>query len=88
MLVPFASAAVSASASREMLVNVFGFADSHPGQQAVVTRLIHGKSVLAVLPAGGGKSFCFQLFALSLDGLALIISPLMAPMKDQIDFLE
>ena len=57
------------------------------GQEAAVGRLLAGRSVLAIFPTGGGKSLCYQLPALLLDGLTLVISPLIALMKDQLDFL-
>ncbi|QUE53318.1 RecQ family ATP-dependent DNA helicase [Luteolibacter ambystomatis] len=57
------------------------------GQEQVVRTLIDGRSALAVFPTGGGKSLCYQLPALLLDGLTLVISPLIALMKDQVDAL-
>ena len=71
----------------DVLRETFGFSEFRDGQQAVVDRLLAGKSVLAVFPTGGGKSICYQLPALMLDGLTLVISPLIALMKDQLDFL-
>src|SRR3954464_2874792 len=71
----------------EMLQSVFGFPAFRDGQEAVVSRLLAGKSVLAIFPTGGGKSLCYQLPALLLDGVTLVVSPLIALMKDQIDFL-
>jgi len=65
----------------------FGFNTFRDGQKEVMTRLLAGKSVLAVFPTGGGKSLCYQLPALLLDGLTVVISPLIALMKDQLDFL-
>ena len=65
----------------------FGFDDFRDGQQAVITRLLAGRSVLAIFPTGAGKSLCYQLPALLLDGLSVVISPLIALMKDQLDFL-
>ena len=50
--------------------------------------LLAGRSALAVFPTGGGKSVCYQLPALMLDGVTIVVSPLIALMKDQIDFLE
>ncbi len=73
--------------ARSTLKQVFGFDDFLAGQDDVITRLLDGKSVLAVFPTGGGKSLCYQLPALLFDGLTLVISPLIALMKDQIDFL-
>src|SRR5688572_53039 len=69
------------------LSGVFGFPAFREGQEPVVSRLLDGRSVLAVFPTGAGKSLCYQLPALMLDGLTLVISPLIALMKDQIDFL-
>jgi ATP-dependent DNA helicase RecQ len=71
----------------EVLRQVFGFDGFREGQQAVVDRLLDGKSVLAIFPTGAGKSLCYQLPALMLDGVTVVISPLIALMKDQIDFL-
>jgi ATP-dependent DNA helicase RecQ len=70
------------------LNNVFGFDTFREGQEAVITKILEGKSALAVFPTGSGKSLCYQLSALHLDGLTLVISPLIALMKDQIDFLD
>ena len=78
----------SEDALRDSLRGLFGFPEYRNGQEAVVTRLVEGKSVLAIFPTGGGKSLCYQLPALHLDGLTLVISPLIALMKDQLDFLD
>ena len=72
----------------EVLQSVFGFDAFRAGQEQVITRLLAGRSALAVFPTGRGKSLCYQLPALMLDGLTLVISPLVALMKDQIDFLR
>ena len=58
-----------------------------PGQEAVVAALLAGRSALAVFPTGGGKSLCYQLPALLLEGVTLVVSPLIALMKDQVDGL-
>ncbi|HEV7299915.1 MAG TPA: ATP-dependent DNA helicase RecQ [Tepidisphaeraceae bacterium] len=71
----------------DVLRDVFGFNTFREGQQAVVDRLLAGRSVLAIFPTGAGKSLCYQLPALMLDGVTLVVSPLIALMKDQIDFL-
>ena len=73
--------------ARKLLKNVFGFDDFRGGQADVIRRLLEGRSTLAIFPTGGGKSLCYQLPALMLDGLTVVISPLIALMKDQIDFL-
>jgi ATP-dependent DNA helicase RecQ len=73
--------------ARLLLRDTFGFDDFRPGQAAVIDRLLDGRSALAVLPTGGGKSLCYQVPALMLDGLTLVVSPLIALMKDQVDAL-
>lgn len=70
------------------LKSVFGFDVFRKGQEAVISKILEGKSTLAVFPTGSGKSLCYQLSALHLGGLSLVISPLIALMKDQIDFLQ
>ncbi len=72
----------------EVLRQVFGFRDFRPGQQETISRLLEGRSVLAIFPTGSGKSLCYQCPALMFDGLTVVISPLIALMKDQIDFLR
>ena len=76
-----------ASDPRALLRKHFGFADFKPGQEAVIGHLLAGRSAAAVFPTGGGKSLCYQLPALALPGLTLVVSPLIALMKDQIDAL-
>src|SRR3954465_11830211 len=66
----------------------FGFSAFRPGQEQVVETLLAGRSALAVFPTGAGKSVCYQLPALLLDGVTVVVSPLIALMKDQIDFLQ
>src|SRR5207302_10595766 len=74
-------------AAAAVLAARFGFATFRPGQQRVVEALLAGRSALAVFPTGGGKSLCYQLPALLLDGVTVVVSPLIALMKDQIDML-
>ena len=71
----------------EVLKKHFGYDAFREGQEEVITRLLAGQSAAAVFPTGGGKSLCYQLPALCLDGLTLVVSPLLALMKDQIDAL-
>jgi len=71
----------------DVLHKHFGFDDFRPGQERVIGTLLGGRAALAVFPTGGGKSLCYQLPALALEGLTLVVSPLIALMKDQIDFL-
>ena len=73
--------------AREQLREVFGYGEFLPGQAEVVASVLSGRDTLAVLPTGGGKSVCYQLPALLLDGLTLVVSPLLALMKDQVDAL-
>jgi len=65
----------------------FGFTRMRPGQQEVIQHLLDGHSAAAIFPTGGGKSLCYQLPALLLPGVTLVVSPLIALMKDQIDAL-
>jgi ATP-dependent DNA helicase RecQ len=73
---------------RSTLNDIFGFDTFREGQEEVIVKILGGQSALAVFPTGSGKSLCYQLSALLLDGLTLVISPLIALMKDQIDFLH
>src|SRR2546426_10703606 len=73
---------------KELLSSVFGFSDFRPGQKAVMSALWRKGAALAVFPTGGGKSLCYQLPALMFEGVTLVVSPLIALMKDQIDFLR
>src|SRR3954469_9982228 len=72
----------------DVLAARFGFSAFRPGQEQVVETLLAGRSALAVFPTGAGKSVCYQLPALLLDGVTIVVSPLIALMKDQIDFLQ
>jgi len=80
------TAATAADAAR-VLRETFGFEAFRPGQEAVVERLLAGRSALAVFPTGGGKSLCYQLPALLLEGVTVVVSPLIALMKDQVEAL-
>ncbi|MCU7494271.1 MAG: RecQ family ATP-dependent DNA helicase [Ignavibacteria bacterium] len=72
----------------EILLKYFGHNSFRPGQREIVTSIIEGKNVLAILPTGGGKSLCFQVPALLSSRLSVVISPLIALMKDQVDSLN
>jgi ATP-dependent DNA helicase RecQ len=72
---------------RAALHHHFIFPEFRPGQQEALTHILEGRDALVVMPTGSGKSLIYQLAALSLDGAALVISPLVALMKDQIDSL-
>lgn len=73
---------------KQLLRDVFGFDDYRSGQKAVMSALWKHKAALAVFPTGGGKSLCYQLPALMFEGVTVVVSPLIALMKDQIDFLK
>jgi ATP-dependent DNA helicase RecQ len=74
--------------TRAVLRDRFGFAEFRPAQREVIDLVLGGQSVLSVMPTGSGKSLCYQLPALLLPGLTLVVSPLIALMKDQTDHLD
>ncbi|MCE8471257.1 DEAD/DEAH box helicase, partial [Rhodovulum sulfidophilum] len=67
-----------------LLQSIFGFDAFRPGQQDIVEAVASGRNTLAIMPTGGGKSLCFQLPALLRDGVTVVISPLIALMRDQV----
>ena len=71
-----------------LLHSVFGFPDFRPGQAEIVQSVLEGRNTLAIMPTGGGKSLCFQLPALCRDGVTVVISPLIALMRDQVRALR
>jgi ATP-dependent DNA helicase RecQ len=73
---------------RTLLRDTFGLSRLRPGQQAVIERVLRGDSTLAVMPTGAGKSLCYQLPAMLLEGRTVVISPLIALMKDQCESLR
>jgi ATP-dependent DNA helicase RecQ len=71
-----------------VLRRVFGFDAFRPGQAEIVEAVLAGRDTLAIMPTGGGKSLCFQLPALCRGGLTVVISPLIALMRDQVRGLQ
>lgn len=71
-----------------LLKQYFGFTSFRPLQAEIIGAVLAGRDVFALLPTGGGKSLCFQLPALARDGLTVVVSPLIALMKDQVDALQ
>jgi ATP-dependent DNA helicase RecQ len=72
----------------QILKQHWGYDAFRPLQEEIITAVLEGKDVLAVLPTGGGKSICFQVPALAKDGICLVVSPLIALMKDQVEQLK
>ena len=66
-----------------VLRDVFGFDEFRPGQKDIVDAVTQGENVLAIMPTGGGKSLCYQLPALLRDGVTIVVSPLIALMRDR-----
>ncbi|MEG0126857.1 MAG: DEAD/DEAH box helicase, partial [Clostridia bacterium] len=73
---------------QEMLKAVFGHDDFRDGQDQLIDELLKGRDVVGVMPTGAGKSICYQLPALMLEGISLVISPLISLMKDQVAALK
>jgi len=81
-------AAAVLAPKRQVLKDVFGYDGFRPGQERVIDALLHGRNVLAVMPTGSGKSLCFQVPALVMGGLTVVVSPLVALMQDQVQALR
>ena len=76
------------SSAQEILQTVFGYEQFRPGQAQVIQQALNRQNTLAVMPTGGGKSLCYQIPALLKPGVTLVVSPLLALMKDQVDALR
>src|SRR5437763_6134511 len=76
------------SALDEALFKHFGYTEFRPGQREVLGCLLNGKDVLGVFPTGAGKSLTYQLAALMMPGTAIVVSPLLALMRDQVPDLR
>lgn len=74
--------------SKEALKAVFGYDSFRPGQESVINAVLEGRDILAVMPTGAGKSLCYQVPAMLLSGITLVISPLISLMQDQVNALN
>lgn len=72
----------------DVLKRDFGYSTFRPGQQPIIEAVLQGRDAIAIMPTGGGKSLCYQLPARVLPGITLVVSPLIALMKDQVDALR
>ena len=81
----FEPSVIDAEGMKKAMESVFGFRSFRSGQEEIVRAILAGRDVFAVMPTGGGKSFCYQLPAWLLPGTCMVVSPLIALMKDQVD---
>lgn len=73
---------------QDILEKYYGYTEFRPGQKQIIDQILAGQNTLAIMPTGGGKSLCYQVPALLLPGLTLVVSPLISLMKDQVDSLR
>lgn len=74
-------------AARQLLYKYFGYKDFRPAQAPVVSDILAGRDTVAIMPTGAGKSICYQIPAMMMNGITLVVSPLISLMKDQVDSL-
>lgn len=72
----------------DILKKFYGYSSFRKGQESIIDEIVNGNDVLAIMPTGGGKSICYQVPAILLDGITVVISPLISLMKDQVDAIQ